>query len=223
MSVPYPLQRDRLDNEHLRLLLSFVLREDANCVDVGAHKGIWLTEFLRLAPNGRHVAYEPIPEFAERLRQQFPTVDVREAALSNTEGEGNFVYVPELPGYSGLRERNYPHPTERKTLTVRTERLDDHWPQDRRLDLMIIDVEGGEAWVLEGATSTLRHHRPVVVFEHGRGAADHYGVSPRDVYEILHDGCGQRIFDLDGNGPYTLTAFEEEFAAGRRWNYVARA
>jgi hypothetical protein len=41
------------------------------------------------------------------------------------------------------------------------------------------------------------------------------------VWELLHDRAGLRIFDLDGNGPYSMTEFEDEFSVARRWNYVA--
>src|SRR5438874_3753265 len=141
--VEYFVKRDWIDNEHVRLLLSFALPTDANCLDVGAHEGLWLKEFLRVAPAGRHVAYEPIPELAQRLKRRFPSIDVRELALSNSEGESSFVYLPDLPAYSGLRERTYPDPVQRKvSLTIRTECLDDHWPAERSLDLVIIDVEG---------------------------------------------------------------------------------
>jgi hypothetical protein len=61
-----------------------------------------------------------------------------------------------------------------------------------------------------------------VIFEHGRGAADHYGTRPERIFDLL-SGCGLTIFDLDGNGPYTLDDFTATFEAGRRWNFVARS
>jgi FkbM family methyltransferase len=216
------IARDRLDNANIRLLISFALHSDSNCIDVGAHEGTVLAEILRSAPNGRHIAYEPIPDLAARLRSRFHNVDVREAALSNAEGETTFVYVPEAPAYSGLRERAYPHDVETTTLTVHTERLDEALPPDYHVDFIKIDVEGAEALVLEGALGVIRRDHPIIVFEHGLGGADHYGTTPQRVFELLTAEADLRLFDLDGNGPYSLAQFEDEFARGQRWNYVAR-
>ncbi|MBV8444315.1 MAG: FkbM family methyltransferase, partial [Candidatus Dormibacteraeota bacterium] len=156
-----------MDNDHLRLLLGFVLRPDSNCLDVGAHEGLWLSEFVRLAPRGKHMAYEPLPHLAGQLRQRFPSIAVRQKALSNSPGESDFVFVPEMPGYSGLRERHYPGVVTKQRIRVLTERLDDAWPRRRRLAVMIVDVEGAERLVFEGAIGTLRRSRPTIVFEHG--------------------------------------------------------
>ena len=82
----YSLRRDRIDNQNLRLLLSFALREDSNCIDIGAHKGATLAEMVRVAPCGKHIAYEPLPFLHKHLVDHFPSVDVRLAAVSNERG-----------------------------------------------------------------------------------------------------------------------------------------
>ena len=60
-------RRNQLDDQHLILLLSFGLRPTSNCLDVGAHRGLILEHFPRLAPFGRHIAYEPLPELCAKL------------------------------------------------------------------------------------------------------------------------------------------------------------
>ena len=73
----------RLGGEHNRdmeLIMASVLRRDSNCIDVGAHAGSMLQRMLRVAPQGRHIAIEPIPELAQRLRVKYPMVTVHEAA-----------------------------------------------------------------------------------------------------------------------------------------------
>src|SRR3712207_1786692 len=99
--------RDRRDRHALKLLLSFAIPSDGNCIDVGAHRGDVLREIVRVAPNGHHIAFEPLPGFAETLKAQFPTVDVRATALSNSIGDRMFVHVVSSPGYSGFLERRY--------------------------------------------------------------------------------------------------------------------
>jgi FkbM family methyltransferase len=214
--------RDSRDNAALRLLLVFALRSDSCCIDVGAHEGIWLEQFRRLAPQGRHLAYEPLPHMCAALVEKYPEMDIRNAALSNAAGESTFIHVTDHPGYSGLRERTYPRAVEQETITVRTERLDDALPGGFVPALIIIDVEGAEQQVVEGGLETIRRHQPIVVFEHGLGAADHYGTTPRDMYGLLAEECGLSLYDLDGNGPFDLTEFERRFLSHEQWNWVAR-
>lgn len=215
--------RDSRDNEALRLLLVFALESDSCCIDVGAHDGIWLEQFRRVAPRGHHIAYEPLPQMYEVLAEKYPEMDVRNAALSNTAGEVTFVHVTDHPGYSGLRERTYPREVETELITVRTERLDDAIPEDFVPAVIIIDVEGAELQVVEGAIETICRHRPIVVFEHGLGAADHYGTTPLDMHRLLVQKAGLSLFDLDGNGPFDLAEFERRFDSAEQWNWVARA
>jgi FkbM family methyltransferase len=202
----------RSGEHHLRLLLAYVLADDANCIDVGAHAGDVLAEMVRCAPRGRHIAYEPLPELAEALAGRFPDVDVRNAALSDQAGEASFVHVLTNPAYSGLRERTYPGNERLRTIQVRLERLDDALPTDYVPAFIKVDVEGAELQVFEGARETLARHRPVVFFEHGKGGADHYGTTSGAVHDIL-SGAGLRIFDQDGGGPYSRDSFEALFDA----------
>jgi FkbM family methyltransferase len=209
------------DEVNMRLLLAFSLAADSNCIDVGSHDGRFLSEMVRIAPLGRHVAYEPLPPFFAKLTTDFPGVDVRRAALSNVNGTSDFTYVKNLPSYSGLRRRRYPSKPTIETITVRTVRLDDDLPRDYIPSLIKIDVEGAEQLVIEGAMETLKRHRPIVLFEHGMGASDYYGTSPSDIYRLLCDTAGLRIFDLDGYGPYSLPQLEAVYRRNDRWNFVA--
>jgi FkbM family methyltransferase len=214
-------RRDRIDNEHLRLLLSFTLRPDSNCIDVGSHRGDVLREFVRLAPSGRHIAYEPVPDSYESLRREFPGVEIRNAAVSNEDGEADFVVVKGLSSCSGLRQRDVPGSHDLEHVKVRTERLDSALPEGYVPDFIKVDVEGAEREVFEGAIETLRRHRPVVWFEHGAGGADQYGTTPADVHAVLVEGAGMRIFDADGQGPYSRAEFEAVFTEPM-FNFVAR-
>jgi FkbM family methyltransferase len=216
------IAQDRHDNERMALLLAFALRADSSCIDVGCHEGGFLREVLRLAPEGRHLAFEPIPHLYEYVASEFPDVDIRRIALSDAAGTATFMHVRDLPGYSGLRRRTYPGEQDVEEITVETARLDDVLPADFVPALVKIDVEGAEELVLRGAERTLRRHQPIVVFEHGLGAADHYGTQSVAVWDIFRD-AGMRIFDLDANGPYGREEFQDEFLRNRRWNFVAHA
>jgi FkbM family methyltransferase len=214
-------KRNTKDDWHLSLLLAFGLRPDSNCLDVGANYGRFLRDFCRVAPNGRHLAYEPIPALCDRLCRLYPTIDVRRAALANTCGTETFVHVTDtdLEAYSGFREQSYPRPANTETIEVEVRRLDDDRPPDWLPDFVKIDVEGAEGVVVAGALETLRASRPVIAFEHGRDGSEAFGVSDADLYRTLCEDVGLRIFDMDGNGPLSFDQFEEEMTT--RWNWVA--
>jgi FkbM family methyltransferase len=218
--LKHELRRDWRDSEHLRLLLALSLAEDSNCIDVGSHQGAVLREILRAAPRGRHIAFEPLPEFHARLTAEFPHVDVRRVALSNRAGDATFTHVRTRPGYSGFRPRRYPGAEETETITVATETLDSSLPAGYVPALIKIDVEGAEGQVLEGAMRTIKEHAPTVVFEHGTAARE-YGTRPETIFGLLCDEAGLRIFDLEGNGPYSRTEFTAACERGRYWNFVA--
>jgi hypothetical protein len=75
--------------------------------------------------------------------------------------------------------------------------------------------------VLRGALRTLADHRPLVLFEHQKSTASHYGSGPEDMFALLSGEAGMRIFDMDGSGPYTLDRFSEAYENGTRWNFLA--
>lgn len=220
--LPAHIRADIRDTELLVALMEEVLERDSDCLDVGAHAGSVLGEMARIAPRGRHVAWEPLPDFAARLREAFPGVEVRQAALSDESGESDFAHVPAEPSWSGLVARPTPTGGRVETITVRTERLDDALPACVRPAFVKIDVEGAEERVLRGALETLRRHRPVIAFEHGVGSADHYGTTPGAIHRLLAGELGYRLFGLDGDGPYDERRFGEIFTTGERVNFAAR-
>ena len=58
-----------LRDEHaMRVALATALRHDGNAIDVGANQGDTLEMILAVAPDGRHIAYEPIPDWRSSSR-----------------------------------------------------------------------------------------------------------------------------------------------------------
>jgi FkbM family methyltransferase len=216
-----PRRRELRDDHGLHVVLASVLRADSNAVDVGANEGDVLESIVSLAPNGRHTAFEPIPELHESLVARFPDVDVRRAAVSDSAGSAEFTQVLDAPAYSGLRQRDDLPPDAQRVerVAVRTERLDDVLADGPPPTLIKIDVEGAELGVMQGAIDTLERYRPHVVFEHGAGGADLYGTRPTQVFDLL-EGVGLRIFDLEGSGPYSREQFEDTFTEPI-WNFLA--
>jgi FkbM family methyltransferase len=209
---------NRRDNYHLKLLIRFALRADSNCLEVGANTGIFLNDICQVAPEGHHIAYEPIPRLSENLSRRYPAVEVRQAALGDRNDQAEFVHVtdPGLQGLSGLADHiDLSDRSEAGTevITVTTERLDDHLPDGWLPDFVKIDVEGAEHVVVRGAAGTLRRAKPIVAFEHG--------LSERtpEIFQFLCKDVGLRLFNMDGEGPLTYLQFVEQLHT--RWNWVA--
>jgi FkbM family methyltransferase len=215
-------QRNRKDDQNLLLLLAAILAPDSNCIDIGANIGDILGDICRIAPDGSHKAYEPLPSLCQDLRARFPNVAVHQVALSNQTGESDFVFVKNRPSRSGLRRPEYDS-DDTEVLRTSLEPLDSLIGQDYIPALIKIDVEGAEQQVLEGAKETIRRHHPVIVFEHDARWAAHYDTQPRDIYGLLCDDFGLSIFDMDGDGPYRLAQFEQLVLQRCRWNFFARS
>jgi FkbM family methyltransferase len=211
------------ERAQLRCLLHEHLTPTSNCIDIGAYRGRMLHEIMRVAPNGRHIAYEPNREMHARLVRRFATVDVRLAACGERPGETSFTIVKDSPGLSGFRDRWSGEHHRTEGVTVRVESLDTDLPVGYVPHFIKVDVEGAEKQVFEGAARTIFDHKPVILFEHGKGGADLYGTGPSDIYGLLVGWCGMRIFDLEGHGPYGAGEFEDAFETNQRWDFVARA
>jgi FkbM family methyltransferase len=209
----YPGARQALHEEiGLRAILASALRRDATYVDVGANRGQTLRDAVRVAPEGRHVAFEPIPAVAAELSRMFPTVDCREMALGARPGDAQFCYFRDLDGWSGLRrsprisdERGNPEYIKVTISTLDAE-IADRIPR-----VIKIDVEGAELGVVEGARALLAEARPLVIFEHVAAASALYGTPPEALWELL-TGLGYEIFAVTGDGPFTREAFVENTA-----------
>jgi len=204
-----------------------VLSNDSNCLDIGCHEGEFIDLFLKYAPKGQHIGFEPLPDFYKDLTKKYPSnCHFHNIALSDSKGESSFNYVISNPAYSGLQKRNYDKAGEKDTLiTVQKDLLDALLPIDYRPHFIKIDVEGGEYQVLKGAIQTIKKHQPLIIFEHGLGAADVYGTTPEMIYELLVDQCGMQIslmeYWLEGKASFSKQAFSQQFYENLNYYYIA--
>ncbi len=103
--------------------------------------------------------------------------------------------------------------------------LDNQVKNHDRVDLIKIDVEGGELGVLKGAVKTIQKFHPVIVFEHGLGASDYYGTEPLDVFEFF-EKQNYRIFTLKGfinnKEPLDLLDFQEMYSTNKEYYFLAK-
>jgi FkbM family methyltransferase len=199
------------------------IRPDSNCVDVGAHIGSALSAIVRHAPQGKHLAFEPVPRKAAWLRRKFPEVDVREVALADRTGSVRFGEDLKQSGFSSILP---PGPSWSGEFTAPCDRLDNVADPACRVGFLKIDVEGAELLVLRGATGVLRRDRPAILFESAPGGAEKFGLSRGQLFAFLTDDQGYSIYligdYLRGGGPLDLRAFHEcHVYPFRAFNYIA--
>jgi FkbM family methyltransferase len=174
-------------------------------IDVGAHVGFYALVAGHANPAGRVFAFEPLALAAERLRGHIrlnglANVECLPIAASDVDGEVAF-HVPSghpLPCSAGTSAAFHApwahamHTTRVPCVTL------DAFARARGLeavDLIKIDVEGGEPAVLRGAAEVLERHRPDIVCEvlSATRAAD-------ELAQILRP-LGYRFYLLAADGP----------------------
>jgi FkbM family methyltransferase len=216
------LKYDRLTRKIIRR----VLRPGSLGIDVGCHKGEILDIFLKYSPAARHYAFEPIPHLYKNLEENYGhKCRVYPYALAEEEGTATFQHVKNAPAYSGLKKREYAvNMPEIEQITVKVAALDSLIDPAESISLIKIDVEGAELGVLKGARSLLVSQKPVVIFECGLGATDHYGTLPGEVYDLLLE-AGLKISSLEGfldnSRSYTREQFCEVYYGKEDYYFVA--
>ena len=219
-------QNLRYDRQTIAIMKR-VLRKNSSCIDVGCHKGEMLELMLKFSPEGKHFAFEPLPHLYQNLKQMFQNnskIAIFDVALWNEKGTTTFNYVVNAPAYSGIKERKYDKTPEIEVITVQTEKLDNLIPVTQKIDLIKIDVEGGELGVLQGATETITRNKPFIVFESGIGASDYYDTQPKQIFSLL-ENCGLSVSVmqdfLKNKPPLSLSEFETQFHQQINYYFIA--
>ena len=212
-----------LEDGRVERVLAQVLRPDANCLDIGCHFGSMLSEIVRLAPRGNHVAFEAIPEKVSFLRRKFPGVRIHDTALSDKEGTSSFFINEKQTGFSGLARHG--EGTFRE-IVVKCQRLDEMTDDLPTIDFVKIDVEGAELYVLRGARRLLDRDRPIMLFECSPSGPLAFGYQPGDLHDLL-TSYGYDIFlpkdFLVGAGPIERDRFEKALVYPfQAFNWIAR-
>jgi FkbM family methyltransferase len=177
--------------------LDKVLAPGMTFVDAGANDGLFtLFAAHRVGPTGQVWAFEPSPREFVRLRRNVRLNGIGNArtfplALADAEGQAEMkIADDEHSGQNTLGDFAYPIGLAGRER-VATKRLDDLVQQEclRPVDIIKLDVEGGELSVLNGATSVLSKQRPLLLLEVNENALRLQGTTGAALVEFLraHD------------------------------------
>jgi FkbM family methyltransferase len=147
--------------------------ETADClVDVGAHVGQWSKGMLLLTKTERLVAFEPIPQVFELLREntrRFPQVSCIRKVVGDSSGKVtlNVESVTELSSVLPLTEQGRSYHRLRVPRMLKLEvpqtSLDAELGGCDQISVIKVDVQGYEAKVISGGQQALRRTRVLMV------------------------------------------------------------
>ena len=184
-------------------------------LDIGAHIGFMILNVVASVPDTRIFAFEPGPRQFSLLERTIRANGLQERvtlynqAVSRETGMVPFACQQKFPvaDYSmGDGLLNTQRWGKAKTIQVRAQRLDDWWRMcgEPEINVMKIDAEGAELWILEGAIACLSCCRPLIVLELQPENLRAYPYDAKDVAIWLSDNgfrlmgmAGERIADIE--------------------------
>lgn len=196
-------------NADIVALLNKLLKPGMVVVDVGANIGeITLVAARRVGRAGRVIAFEPVSSISDRLAEHLrfnnlSHVDIRREALGKEKKElvpifsscGQSVSdenegLASLYGASG-------EPVEYVDVST----LDDiaiSLSLDT-VDLIKVDIEGGELACLQGAENVLRRFQPLLIIEVQSFSAQQAGWEVKEIFQYL-GSLGYEFFTIGTKG-----------------------
>jgi FkbM family methyltransferase len=205
------------------------LRDGDIAIDVGAHIGGHTFPMAQaLAPRGKVYAVEPLPScrnsLSNGLTYQFPqlkpVVEILDCALSEYEGESEFIVAVDAPWFSGLQKRVYDSPTALEKIPIQVRTIDGLFLELPALRYIKVDAEGGEFHIFKGAAQCIEKFRPLVSFEFGANTLAEYKITCADMAEFWFSR-GYRIYDVDNELMATREVFVQSAEHQRVWDYLA--
>jgi FkbM family methyltransferase len=191
------MQEGSYDSFIYEILDEFGPIRGATIWDVGAHIGYHSLAFAALVgPSGHVVAFEPNPYNIKRLNQHLERnedlgkhITLMTCALSNMDGEEDFVFSPEIDDgrssgshlHQAFVPESPPAYQSFSQIKVKVDTADTLLREGSvpAPSIIKIDIEGAEALVLEGALHLLTSLRPVLLIE------VHHIIAMHDTLNIL--------------------------------------
>lgn len=192
-------------------LLKRELKQGMVVIDVGANIGeIALVAAHRVGASGKVIAFEPVSIIAERLAghvrmNDLGQVTIRREAVGKTASGRMPIFTScgqvvsdEHHGLASLYGKGTDQkPIEYVDVTTLDEALAS--PSLVRVDLIKIDIEGGELACLQGAEGVLRRFRPMLIVEVQAFSALQAGWNVDELFQYL-SGFGYEFFTIGSKG-----------------------
>lgn len=157
-------------------------------VDVGANVGYFSIIWASMNPSNRVLAFEASPRNVDILNTNVEKngfkekIVVHPIALGKEKGVLPFDCGPEdITGWGGFALEE-----SRSTIYVDVERLDNLIPDSQIIDVMKVDVEGADTWVIMGAEKLLRNKQiKIIYFEQNKTRLNQLGIKEDEAANFL--------------------------------------
>ena len=170
-------------------------------LDVGANSGLYSVASRCINSTADIYAFEPLPVMVKRLQKNmalnFIQVHICDIALADENGEGKIYAAPTVSDTFDQASLNSRKSHESEYLLIRKKKMSTFIDEYKveKVDLVKIDVETYEPWVLKGMEGYLEKFRPSFLIEI---LNEHVGTS---VYEIVK-GLGYKFYRIDEKKGY---------------------
>jgi FkbM family methyltransferase len=161
-------------------------------LDIGGHVGLWSR--VLCAYFSRVIAFEPVDQLADCFARNAPDAELHRVALGNHDCPAHMTMTEGNSGNAHVATGgNSP-----VSCLVRMRKLDSF--DLPRVDFIKMDVEGFEAYVIDGADYIIRRDRPVIVVECKPGNAERYGLQQQEaLYKLTRDFGMKVVWSKSGD------------------------
>jgi FkbM family methyltransferase len=158
-------------------------------LDVGANYGYFSLLWAAASPRNRVISFEASPRNHAALRKNIISngfesrIELREVAVGQRPGKQPFsVGCEEQTGWGGFCDTK-----DEATVQVPVVTLDSSISDREVVEVLKIDVEGADTWVLYGAQKLLQSKRiKNIYFEQNKGRLRKLGIGDNDAANFLH-------------------------------------
>lgn len=202
------LRRDGFDREEFSFLKQNLRKGDV-FIDVGANIGFYTVFAARLVgKEGNVISFEPSKRDFELLQKnlahnKFSNVVSFKIALSNYNGKGKFLISGgNATDVSTLSDSFYNDKVKVETIEdVEVKTLDcivDNY-DIKKINIIKVDAEGHDLFVLEGARNSIRKFKPIILVEVSSQNLKNAGHSIEDLISIFGSLNYQIYYFVDNN------------------------
>lgn len=189
------------------------IKEGWTVLDIGANIGYPSLLLSKLVgKRGKVVAFEPDRDNVQTLKKNIKANNIQNItvvpmAVSNHSGAA-ILFVSD--SHSGDHRIYNPSEEKRKTQTIKTISLDEHFKPKNKIDFIQMDVQGAEELVFKGMKRLLSENKKInILLEFWPEGLRKIGSSPVDFLKMIK-GFGFELHYIDeSSGKLIKTSVEE--------------
>lgn len=184
------------------------IKKGDHILDIGANIGFHTLFFAELVgPTGKVTAFEPVPSNFDALNKNILLNEAQHIVAKNAAlGAKNETITinadqeSENPGAFNLFDQT-------GDVLINCYIGDELLEQEEKIDLIKIDVEGYEGFVIQGLVRSIAKHQPIIIFEYDRLYHQKTGLPEDYIYSVL-SGLGYSMQYISNQGLHSLESFK---------------